>query len=46
MFYEVVPNSPEEIITIYIIFSGACLVTFPLVKFIVNAVSKGVSKWN
>lgn len=46
MYFEVLPQSPEEIITIYVIFSGACLVTFPLMKFIFNAVSKGVSKWN
>lgn len=45
MFYEVVTQTPKEIVMIYVVFCGACLVTFPLMKLLINAISKGVSKW-
>lgn len=43
--YEVVANTPKEIIAIYIMFMGACLVTYPIIRFIVGTVTKGLSKW-
>lgn len=43
--YEVVSGTPKDIIAIYIMFIGACLVTYPIIRFIIGAVTKGLSKW-
>ena len=43
--YEVVANTPKEVFSIYIMFSAACLVTYPVIRFIIGAVTKGLSKW-
>lgn len=44
--YEVVQNTPKEIITIYIMFLAACIITYPVIRFIIGAVTKGLSKWS
>jgi len=43
--YEVVDNGIKEIALIYIVFMSASLLTFPIVKLIINAVGRGSERW-
>lgn len=43
--YEMVNATPQEIVTVYIMFMAASVVTYPITKLIVAAVEKGVSRW-
>lgn len=43
--YDVLSVSLKEIITIYIMFLGACIITFPIAHFVIGAITKGLSKW-
>lgn len=43
--FDVVNQPIKEIILIYIMFGGACIVTFPVTKLITNALEKGGAKW-
>ncbi|WP_275411289.1 hypothetical protein [Bacillus sp. B15-48] len=41
--YEIIDETTKNIVTIYIIFLAACLVTYPLIRLIVTAA--GALKW-
>lgn len=43
--YDVVQQPLKEIILIYIMFGGACLVTYPIINLIMNAVGRGTIQW-
>lgn len=43
--YETVLYDLDQIVLMYLVFIGASIVTLPLMTLILNAVSKGVSKW-
>ena len=43
--YEVVTQTPKQIITIYVLFMAACIVTYPLVSLITTAAKRGLNKW-
>lgn len=44
--YEIVNATPAEVLTTYILFLGACIVTYPVFRLIVAAIEKGVNRWN
>jgi hypothetical protein len=44
--YEIVNATPQEVLTTYILFIAACVVTYPIIRLIITAVTKGVSRWN
>lgn len=43
--YEIVSQSPKEVIVTYIVFLAACFVTYPIIRLITTAAEKGLSKW-
>jgi hypothetical protein len=43
--YEVVSQTPKEVVFIYIVFMAACFITYPVIKLITTAAEKGLSKW-
>lgn len=43
--FEVIDQTPKDIIMIYVIFMGACLVTYPIIHLVVSAAEKGFEKW-
>lgn len=43
--FDVVSQTPREIVFIYIVFMAACLVTYPLIRLIMTAAEKGLNKW-
>ncbi len=43
--YDMVSYTPKEIILMYIVFMGACVLTYPIVALLISAVKRGVSKW-
>lgn len=43
--YDLVPYTPKAIVIMYIVFMGACVLTYPIVELIVNAITRGASKW-
>lgn len=43
--YEIVSQSPKEIIVIYVVFMAASFVTYPLVNLITTAAKRGLNKW-
>lgn len=34
-----------SIVYLYVVFAGASIITYPLMKLLVNSMSRGVSKW-
>ena len=45
MDYEIVAQPLTEIVMMYVTFAGAAIVTFPILKLIVSAATKGVERW-
>lgn len=43
--YDVVIQTPKEVMLTYIVFLSACIVTYPLIRLIVTAAEKGLDKW-
>lgn len=43
--YDVVTQTPKEVFLIYIVFASACIITYPLIRLIVNVTEKGLEKW-
>jgi hypothetical protein len=43
--YEMVNATPKEIVLIYVVFLGACFISYPVLKLLINAIGKGVTKW-
>lgn len=43
--YEIVSQTPKEIVFTYIIFMAACFVTYPIVRLIATAAEKGFDRW-
>ncbi|MBK5447036.1 hypothetical protein [Peribacillus sp. TH24] len=43
--YDVVSQTPKEVVFLYIMFMSACFVTYPIVRLIVTAAEKGLDKW-
>jgi len=43
--YDMVSFTPKEIVIIYVIFMGACVLTYPIVELLINAVLRGANKW-
>lgn len=43
--YDLVSQTPKEIIITYIIFMAACALTYPIVRLIITALRSGLSKW-
>lgn len=43
--YEVLNYAPDEILLAYIIIIASCILTYPIVRLIIGAVGKGLSKW-
>jgi len=43
--YEIVDYTTKEIILIYIVFLSACLLTYPIINLIINAVGRGADRW-
>lgn len=43
--YGIVSNPLTEIVMMYVTFAGASIITYPMLKLIIAAVTKGVSKW-
>ncbi|WP_255421364.1 hypothetical protein [Paraliobacillus sp. X-1268] len=41
--YEVASQTPKEVFLIYIVFLGACLITYPIIKLITTTLKKGLS---
>lgn len=43
--YEVLPADFEGILFMYIVFIGAAILLFPITRFILNTLTKGVITW-
>lgn len=43
--FSIVNATPKEIIITYIVFMGACMVTYPIIRLLITSIEKGVSKW-
>jgi len=43
--YDMVSFTPKAIIIVYILFMGACVLTYPIIELLLNAVSRGADKW-
>lgn len=43
--FEVVSQTPKEIIVTYIVILTACCITYPLIRLIIKAAEKGLGKW-
>lgn len=43
--FDVIDQTPKDIIIIYIMFMGACLVTYPIMNLVISAAEKGLEKW-
>jgi len=43
--YDMVSFTPKAIVIVYVIFMGACVLTYPIVELLINAVSRGANKW-
>lgn len=43
--YETASQSITQIVMIYVMFGGACILTYPITMLIVNAAARGVSRW-
>lgn len=43
--YDMVSFTPKAIVIVYILFMGACVLTYPIVDLLINAVSRGADKW-
>jgi hypothetical protein len=42
--YDMVSFTPKAIVIVYILFMGACVLTYPIVDLLINAV-RGANKW-
>lgn len=43
--FDTVNATPKDIVTIYIVFMAACLLTYPIISLIVTSLNRGLSKW-
>lgn len=43
--YDMVSFTPKDIVIMYVIFMGACVLTYPIVELLINAVKRGSDKW-
>lgn len=43
--YDMVSFTPKAIVIVYILFMGACVLTYPIVELLINAVFRGAGKW-
>lgn len=43
--FEIVLYPLPTIVFVYVAVAGACLVTYPVIKLLSNAMMKGASKW-
>lgn len=43
--YDVVSQTPKEVFLVYIMFFGAALITYPIIRLIYIAADKGLAKW-
>lgn len=43
--YDMVSFTPKAIVIVYILFMGACVLTYPIIELLLNAVSRGADKW-
>lgn len=43
--YEIVNQTPKDVVITYIVFMAACFVTYPIIRLITTAAEKGLNKW-
>ncbi|WP_156031366.1 hypothetical protein [Sporolactobacillus terrae] len=43
--YDLVNQTPKEVIITYIIFMAACAITYPILRLIISALRLGLNKW-
>jgi len=43
--YEMVDFTPKAIVFTYVTIMGACVLTYPVVALLVNAITRGASRW-
>lgn len=43
--YDVVSQTPKEVFLIYIVFFGAALITYPIIRLLYVAADKGLGRW-